>query len=254
MDKKSRRSIVWFMMLFAIFISSCSIGPCCYDPVQDQQIRYPNDVGVFGDVRVYTFDPKTILAKLDQGDTTIFQPLSDSQAPLFPPGTYPWRQQDYMKITSNLNKVALHDSLEGWSVYDIHFTSQCVDNPVGFDHFLIAYFKTDGDQYLVRMMEIWPLSKEADVGVDQHFARPVPIGWQSLDVKDVKVTADEALQIAETHGGKTARESFNNNCSIVVSLDKNWYITYTARNSTAYFQVRIDPHSDSGAYQITSGN
>jgi hypothetical protein len=258
MDKKSIERLpllVLLLLLLLLFITGCSMQPCCYDPTKDQEIRFPSGhASGLGDLRIYSFDPNTILTELDQSDGTIFQPLSDYQAPVFPSGTFPWRQQDYLKIANALNKFVTQDSLEGWSVYNLHSFRDCSDNPVGLDNFLITYFKIDGDQYIARGIEVWSLSKDAAIGGDMHFPRPFPIGWtdwHSLpDLKGLKVTADEALQIAEAQGGKTFRGTVNNECSVFVSLGDRWYVTYSPDGSGSSFQVSIDLYS--GEYRITS--
>jgi len=254
MDKKNLVTSSVLMLLLLAFITGCYMEPCCYDPTKDQEIRFPSNVGVFGDRRIYSFDPNTILTALDQSDGTIFQPLSDFQGPVFPSGTFPWRQQDYLKIANALNKFAIQDSLEGWMLYDVHSFRDCSDDPVGLDNFFITYFKIDGDRYIARAIEIWPLSKEAYLGVDMSFPRPFPIGWtdwHSLpDLKSLKVTADEALQIADANGGKVFRQTVNNECSIFVSLGDSWYVTYSPNGSGISFRVSIDLYS--GEYRITS--
>lgn len=254
MDKKNLVTIPVLVILVLLFTTGCSAEPCCYDPTKDQEMHFPTGgASGFGDLRIYTFDPNTILTALDQNDGTIFQPLSDFQAPVFPPGTFPWRQQDYLKIANALNKFAIQDSLEGWSVYNVHSFRDCSDDPVGFDNFSITYFKIDGERYIARAIEVWPLSKEADMGVDMSFPRPFPIGWSSwpsLDLKGLKVTSDEALQIAEAQGGKTFRGTVNNECGISASLRDSWYIRYGRSGSGSSFQISIDLYS--GKYQIIS--
>lgn len=257
MDKKSIEIIPLLVLLLLLlsFITGCYMEPCCYDPTKDQERHFPSGgASGLGNVRIYSFDPNTILTALDQSDGTIFQHLSDYQAPVFPSGTFPWRQQDYLKIANALNKFVMEDSLEGWSVYNLHSFRDCSDNPVGFDNFIITYFKIDGDRYIARAIDIWSLSKDAAIGGDMSFPRPFLIGWSnwpSLDLKGLKVTAAEALQIAEAQGGKTFRGTVNNQCDISVSLGDSWHISYTPNGSGSSFQISIDLYS--GEYRITSG-
>ncbi len=238
MGKKMVAPIPIILIFLVLFVTGCG------DP-RDQEPGRPMGHGSYGDIRGYGFDPKTILIALDRNDGEIFQPLPDwgLQDAVFPFGSFAWQQQDYLKVANALNRVASQDNLEGWSVYDIYTSRDCADTPVGFDRFSITYFKSVGDRYATRQIEVWPLSKEADWAGDADFPRPFPFGWKSIDLGKLKVTADDALRMAEANGGKAARQAANNNCRITVTLrpntdGDNWQVHYYSTT----FQFSVYPY------------
>jgi len=212
-------------------------------------MRLPGGLASYGDVRAYSFDSKTILTTLDRSERVIFQPLPDWVGPenAFPPGSFAWQQQDYLKITSALNRSVSKNNLEGWSVYSIIVSRNCSDHPIGFDDFAITYFKTYGDRYSTQLMEIDPLANEAAWAGNANFPRSFPFGWKSIEMDKLKLTTDQALQMAEANGGKTARQVVNNACSISIALAPNaddavWGVNYINDKSVTLFHFNISPY------------
>jgi len=237
------------VLLFVLIIVACN-------PFMDEVVEYPVGLGSYLETGYYAITPETILASLDRGETKIFMPLlATPEANLFPSGSFPWRQQDYLKIANALSRFVWKDTLEDWKLYKMDFDKDCNDNPVGFDDAQITYFKTEGEQYTTREVDIYPLSKEVDWGGgDTHFPRPF-FGWKSIDLEKLQVSADDALQIAETNGGKQARLAVKNECKILVVVAPNinhdsWDVGYYS-GATTLFEMLVDPYS--GSYRIISG-
>lgn len=221
----------------------------CYVAGSSQQI--PEGINSYTDIRAYTFEPKTFFEALERGDEELFQPIPDwmGQPEVLLPGSVAWRQEDYLKLVNTLNQTTNQDTLEDWNVYWIRLSRDCADTPVGFDWFSITYFKAEGDQYVTRIVNVWSLRKEA-AWAEGYDPRPFLFGWKSIDMKELKITADDALQIAEANGGQAFRQSVNNNCGISVRLmpnveGKDWSVDYDG-----YFIVNVDPYS--GTYRIVS--
>jgi hypothetical protein len=216
----------------------------------------PMGLGSYNDIQYFSFEPESVLTVLDQGTGETFKPLPATvDNNLFSSGSFPWRQQDYLKIAGALNQVVAKDTLEDWKIFKLHFDRDCADNPTGFDYVNMTFFKTDGDQYSAREIDVYPLAKEADWGGDTHFPRPFLFGWKSIDLEKLKVTADDALQMAETNGGKEARLAEKNSCYILVMLSpntdhENWGVYYYGDHSATLFAMTINPYS--GEYQIIS--
>ena len=238
--------IIIFLVLFT------TVG--CLDTFHDHPVGGPIGLGSFDDIRHYTFEPKTILALLDQGGGEIFLPLPDYvEGNVFPPGSFAWRQQDYLKIANGLNQFSEKDTLDDWNLYRMSFNKDCGDNPIGFDYANFTYFKTNGEQYAAREMDVYPLKKETDWGGNTDFPRPFLFGWKSVDLEKLKVTADDVLQMAEANGGKEARLAEKNSCYISVILSpntdhENWGVSYYGSHSATLFQMVIDPYT--GSYRI----
>jgi hypothetical protein len=215
MSQKMHKSLLIIMIFLFLFLTGC------YDLSADQETRYPR-FALYSDIRAYTYDPKTILVALDRGDETVFQPLLDwGEERVFQPDSFAWQQQDYLKIANGLSWISNQDTLEEWSVFSINSSRDCADNPVGFDAFSITYFKTDGERYATREIVVKPLAKEIDWAGNMDFPRPFLFSWKSIDLEKLKVTTDDALQLAEANGGKAARQAVNNDCNILVALAPN---------------------------------
>ena len=207
-------------MILASLVLFTILG--CSNPFPDQEILYPNGLGSYDEIRHYTFDPEMILTVLDQGRGEIFEPIPDyAKSYVFPPGSFAWQQKDYLKIVGALNQVASKETLEDWEIFLMIFARNCADNPVGFDDLRITYFKTDGDQYTTQEIDVYPLAKGAEWGGNASFPRPFLSGWKSVDLEKMKVTADDALQMAEANGGEKARLAAKNQCKILESLSFN---------------------------------
>jgi len=238
-----------FNLIPTIIISLALLSTVgCYDPSKDQETRYPTGISSYNDIRPYTFDPNMILMALDQSREGIFQPLPDwGGENIFPPGSFGWQQKDYLRIANALNQVANHDNLEGWSLYSINFSRDCADDPIGFDDSRITYFKTNGERYITRQMDLYPLKKEANWAGNRDYPRPFFLGWKIVDLEKLNVTADDALQMAEANGGKTARQAVKNACSIFIGLSPNtgyddWKIEYDDYDTT-FFEMTINPYN-----------
>jgi hypothetical protein len=54
-------------------------------------------------------------------------------------------------------------------------------------------------------------------GGDTYYRRPF-FGWKAINLKEVTVTAEEALRRAETSGGMEFRRPIENKCDIAVQL------------------------------------
>ena len=214
--------------------------------VQDQ-VRYSNPgyISSYNEAYHYTFEPETILAALERGETGLFQPIpNDIEDNVYPPGSFPWHQQDYLKVAN-----AIHNSrLDGWQIAIWYFRRNCADNPIGFDFAELLYFNPEKNQHTE--IKIFPLSKSAAWGKDEYF-EPPPFFWRkSIDPRKIKITADDAIQIAEAHGGKDARLAFQNKCIITIDLYANtnqWDVEYY-RPDLDTFEITVNPYS--GEYEI----
>jgi hypothetical protein len=239
-----------------IIISLALLSSFGCDLFDNQVDRYPTGLGGYNDIRYYSFEPEMIFSALEQGQREIFKPSQTHlENNLFPSGSFPWHQEDYLKIFGALNQLVGKDTLEDWELYKMDFDKGCSDNPIGFDAAQITYFKTDGNEYIAREMDVYPLAKEADWGGDTHFPRPFLLGWKSIDLELLKVTADDALQIAEANGGKAARLLAKNKCNILVILSpntdyENWDVYYYGDSAATIFEINIDSYS--GGYRIIS--
>ena len=238
---------VSFFIVFLLFFTTFG----CSDIKYSTPPAYILD---YSDVRRYSFDPHTILTRLDQGDEEIFQSISDgSDERTRITDSLGWQPHDYIRVANALNRVANHDDLEGWSIYKLFFTGTCNTTPIGFKDADITYFKVDGEHYVTRRMDISLLEKEADWAGGAVSPRPF-FGWKNVDQGKLKVTADDAFQIAEANGAKAIRQAVDNICHFNMIISPNgdfqdWQIQYYGGPSDAtLFLINIDPYD--GTFEV----
>jgi len=224
--------------IYVVYISS--------DPFDDLVKRYPT--GVFNDMGSYKIDTETILAALDRGETDVFMPeLATPQAPALEKPIM-WHQSDYLKIASALHQFVWSETLDDWGLYSMSFDATCQDKPDGFSNGDFTYFKTIfyGGKltYTAREMLVTPRYGDVSWGGGTDFPRPI-LGWKSVDLKRLKVTAEDALRIAEENGGITVRLAVQNKCTISLILlgYESWDVAYEGSNGLFIFQIKIDPYT-----------
>jgi hypothetical protein len=85
-----------------------------------------------------------------------------------------------------------------------------------------------------------------------HYPHPfLSADWKSVDVENFKVTADDALLIADANGGRGARLAIQNHCKVLVGIpnidNENWKVEFYS-GSTTIFSMFINPLT--GKYEI----
>ena len=246
------KQIVMVFGLVILGLNACAIST-------SDEYQYPQ-LGNFQETGNYLIDPETILTALDKGESDVFTPLLGTPDPNMKhslPGSIPWTDTEYLVVANALSQLIWSETTNGWKVYYIEFTTECHDNPQGFDSFTAIYFKpieiNSKVVYTVRQISIDPLFRQASWGGGENFPRPNLNDWDLFSLNEIKVSAYEAFQIAENNGGKEARLKVNNNCRILVSApydeDEYWDVHYYPG---VYFEVLIDPFTG-GSKVINTG-
>ena len=203
----------------------------------------------------YEFNPETILVSLDREETAIFVPTIATPEVYVPlsAGSFPWTQADYLKIASAFEQIEWNENLDEWHVRGMNFDRDCGANSKGFDSGKIIYFKFDTAEgtpdylrYRTVTLAIYPLYKSLAFG-KSSFPRPL-LGWKTINMNRLTVTAEDALRIAEEHGGKESRLSVNNECEISVILNPSYLESWEVRYNATSFDMQIDPYT--GRYKI----
>ena len=206
----------------------------------------------------FKIESEKILPSLTQGDTDVFAPLLQEPDLVEPleNASFSWTQGDFLKIASALGLSVWNDpmSKEDWNISNIIFGTICQENPIGFHFAAITYFKeieTNGKRlYVTRHIEIDPYYSMIRWGGGATYPRPIMSKWKSFDLAQFRITAEDALQIADNHGGKEARQKVGDGCLIYVSptINNKWFIDY----GLAYYAMLIDPYN--GSYEIFNTN
>ena len=217
--------------------------------------RGPSGLGSYPERGKYRINPETILASLEQGDIDIFVPISATSElgyPLFSPGSFPWKQSDYLKIANAVHQSVWQENLDGWRIYSMFYFIECQDYPIGFDGGEITFFRPtpNGPSYDIRTVIINPLSGEVEWG-GASYPRTM-FGWKSINLSELKITADIAFDVAEENGGRETRLEIENACRILLIFKPNgdndgWSVIYSD-GSQFYFNIEINPYT--GQYRV----
>ncbi len=241
-----KRNIIYIVV--ACIVATLGIAYFWSATGNDFLQKYPVTAGSFNNIQYYKIDPETILTSLENNEGISFQLEPDSPVEKITKRPVSWSQADYNKIASKIHDYVWHESLDDWRLYRVDFSTSCHDSPIGFDYADYVYFKeisVNGKRlYTARDIFITPQYGDITLGSDTNFPRPF-WGWKYIKTNTVNVTAEEALQLAESKGGEEARLSMQNKCQIYVSMNpdgyghSNWKVSYSENDPTTEFETII---------------
>lgn len=247
----TKRLIIGALIIAFFLIVAACLAMKLFIPEEDY--RSPGRFGSYRNGGLYTFNPETIFESLEQGDADVFIPYfgdPDEIDLYYDPIT--WSQPDYLKVAIALIQKVWGESLgsENWNVESIYFEQNC-KNPMGFNSFHLVYYNDLGvtnwkRSYTTRLIDIQPWRGLAYWGGDAIFSSTFLSRWENIDLEDFVISADDALQMAEEHGGNETDKSHCSTISVSMYQRDNgkWDVTYFAAN----FGIYIDAHS--GEYEI----
>ena len=246
MNTQSQRRTMIVTAIFLIFLVVGYIY--VFDPGQYERFL-PVGISDFRDRSLYRIDTATILDSIDHGQTDVFT-LESLNQQTSPEETVSWGESDFVKVARTLNQFVWEEPLSGWKLYSMHFSLDCKDNPTGFAEADFYYFKTtfrdNGKiRYTTQNFFISPEYGEVIWAGGASFPHPL-IGWESIRLSQIKITAEDVLAIAEANGGKETRQLVDNKCRIHVRLagDKTWQVlSYQNDTGSSLFRMTIDPES-----------
>ena len=226
------------VMLFATLLS-CNIG------------KTEEQTNLFD--QYYTIEPTSLLDSLKRGEMA-FTPVSQRPELLPVDQKVPvnWHQADYFYIANALYEGVLGKTLQGWQLSSMDFALGCSKVQNGFQNGRFGFFSIvkDNDQEtrLERFIDIDPSNNFVNVSETKY--SPKLIDLKSIDMAQLNISADQALQIAESNGGEEKRASVKNACSIslALTLDRTnkwyWDVFYTRHDDrTLFFDILIDPYT-----------
>ena len=179
----------------------------------------PMNFGSFNIVESSMIDPATILSSINLGDQNLF-----NFEPGFPPDDLPfvssveWTQEDFLNLATSIFHAAWNESTNEWILYGMGFYTRC-DDILGFSDGDIYFLQETADRkkYSGRGISIDLEYGYVMWGGDTYRRRPF-FGWKVINLKEMTVTAEEALRRAEARGGMEFRRSIENKCKIFVQL------------------------------------
>lgn len=198
----------------------------------------------------FTIEPDSVLQSIAKGEEEIFTSIdSDSEPNLEYPDPVDWKQSDYVQIVNSFHQFVWGEAIYGWSLNYMTFSMLC--SQVG-DGFQIASFSFSREQSAgsenfatEHQIDIYPARKLINAWDFAYNSRLA--GRKSFEISSVKITAEEALAIAESNGGLENRGTFNNECEISVILSPNsvnyrgWSVVYSLETYSDSFSITVDP-------------
>jgi hypothetical protein len=198
----------------------------------------------------YKINPDTILESLSQGEKDVFtQQIGTPEASnITTAKLVQWTQADYFMIAQTLHKFVWGENWQDWKVTELFFRMDCQQAGKGPQIFYIKLYKIaylrDKDLRLIHDIGIRPL--ENSVEWYEKKMHPIREVWKSIDISQINVPVETALQIAEEKGGYNARSKIENQCVIYIqmfanAMDEGWKISYSADDKSNDFDVFVDP-------------
>ena len=79
--------------------------------------------------------------------------------------------------------------------------------------------------------------------------------WAVINMEQVKITAQDALQIAELNGGHNTRTQIDQKCSISITLAPDglfsgWQVSYFSPNTPDVNHLDVYVEEDTGEYKL----
>jgi hypothetical protein len=204
------------VLLFVVYIIIILV-----DIAQDERDAnaVPMGFGSFNNIESSVIDPTTILSSINRGDQNVF-----NFEPGFPSGDPPfvtsieWKQTDFLNLATSIFHVAWNESVNDWKLYRMLYITDCnLVNGLNHAEFYFYLETSDHKNYSGRGIEMEPEYGYVMWGGDDY-RRPPFFGWKDINLKEMTITAEEALRRAEASGGMSTRQSWNNTCEIFVSM------------------------------------
>jgi hypothetical protein len=207
--------------------------------------------------KTYSIEPSLLLQSLALGrkDTFRINNATPEATVMWSNYLVPWKQIDYYFIASTFSKFILNESLDSWKLKEMFFNLDCKAVSIGFQTGGFTFFKTEHlkemNSRMVRNIHILPEVNQVYFAEIEFY--PEVEQWKMLNLEQIKISAENALQIAEGAGGSAFREIANNECYIHNMIESGgkyhgWRIRYSQPHKQASFEVVID--AITGKYKI----
>lgn len=214
MKKRLLLLLIVPILLFGIYLSVLLIA----EIIKPEPLS-PRTIGSFNVIETSTIDPTTILSSLNTGNQDVFN-FKLGLPPDDPPfiTSIEWKQTDFLDLATRIFDVAWNESVNDWKLYRMGYWTDC-EQLNGFHHAEFYFYSKTSNikEYSARGIDMEPEYGFVAWGGDTYYRGPF-FGWKVINLKEMTITAEEALRRAEASGGMKARQSWENKCTIDVSL------------------------------------
>jgi hypothetical protein len=245
MNKAISKKWIFLTVIFLIAVGFTYI----FDPFVANS-GWPSSLSSnFSETGLFRMDPGTVIASLNKGNVDVFLPDSRSledrvNGTVLYDAPVSWSQSDNLKIVSALDGFVWGDTVGRWNLFSMTFSTDCQSDLNGVSGSVFKYFKTNFDKgritYTWRQIEINSEYAYVAWGGGAEFAHPL-LGWKSIDLSGLKISAEDAIRIAEENGGRETRSNVQNQCNIYLLLMPERYSGWLVDYQSTDFEIQIDP-------------
>jgi len=248
--KKQLFKKVILIILTQIFVISAS--GCQWFTLEDEQ-------RVELDNKTFSIYPTTLLQSLahNNKNTFVLQTATPPATPYWSSLSEPWKQSDYLFIAQAFHQFVSGQSLDGWGLEKMTFNTECEKVSEGLQEGGFTFFRTehfsDNDSHLIHFIYISQWLNEVDFESAETFYHALG-EYPSLDLSKIKISAEQALQIAESAGGSKFRKDWENDCVVRMSIEsagkyRGWLISYSPNDpQKPHFWITVN--ETTGEYLI----
>lgn len=244
-----------FLILTVISVIFASCTPFDWGSLPQRIIDEGKENQTGGLEESFAINSKNILGDLQKGKKDVFTQLPKGILPTSSIARVEWKQSDFLYIAQALHEHVWNDALDGWKIKYMRFNIKCVDISSSFQRLYITFFKSQesskGSSRLTRTFYIQ--GDENLIEIDEVEYKPEIYKWLSIDMANVKIPVDEALQIAEQNGGEQFRNETGNNCYINAVIDQRenekWLISYSSGSGDQEKSFKIEINTLTGNYK-----
>ncbi len=210
----------------------------------------------------YSFDPTTVIPSITSGKKDVFTAIAPPSKAFYdfdPSSNWDsrWNQDDYELLSTALHETRYDEDVETWLIIDMTFITGCTDVGVGFYNAQFIYFKMDlfngQKSRIVHLITIDPAYNVVSIIEKVYF--PVTKNWPVIDLDKIKISAEDALRIAEANGGYEMRSAIDDACNISLSFvtenpnGRVWRVVYSAYKDANERNITIDINPYTGEFK-----
>ncbi len=259
------RTIFSYLKYLFVFVIISLVGLCIYFLFITIINADAKEYGTIITDSSYAFDESTVLDRLQNEEDNIFRLIDNpDEETIESPTTNNWTQADFFAIAQAVYKSTKEQSLDGWFLNEIDFSTDCINGSKKLESAKLYYFKTNAGTTTSRNnITFFIHSTQGKVDIWETISTPDLENLQPLDISKLNFTAEEIIQISESHGGSEKRKKMNNECYISTRIKgggtyykgfayNGWVTSYhmPVINPDPFleFYIKIDPMN--GEYKI----
>jgi hypothetical protein len=255
---KTKKKVIWAFGILAVFSAACFFcAEFGLNVLIKSEKREKVTLRIDGN---YAIDSSSALETINNNDSLVFQKL-DPELLLFefpevsPPVT--WTQSDYFTIANEFLRYIGDEPInKDTAVRTLSFRLTCEDVQFGLQDLRMRLYReglVDQERSHIEI-GLYVLPQKRLVSWNKSEYVPDLRSQPTIKLGDIKIPAEQALQIAEDNGGRQARESVNNMCDIEIGiaggvLGNDWGIGYRGDKSKGLFGITIDEKT--GDYEVS---